>query len=110
MNLVIDSGNSAAKVGIFDHQNLIEKHTTHSTAELEQLMRKVAAENVIVSTVKNDAEEITDLAKSAKKIFVLHQTLPLPIKNLYATPSTLGADRIAGVCGAKQIFPFTNSS
>jgi type III pantothenate kinase len=108
MNLVIDSGNSAAKVGIFDHQNLIEKHTTHSTAELEQLVKKVAAEFVIISTVKNDSEEIAGLAKSAKKIFTLHPALPLPVKNRYATPSTLGADRIAGVCGAKQIFPFTN--
>jgi type III pantothenate kinase len=31
--------------------------------------------------------------------------VPLPVVNLYATPLTLGVDRLAGVCGAQQIFP-----
>src|SRR5688572_6520256 len=108
MNLVIDSGNSAAKVGIFDHQNLIEKHTVTSVTELRSLLGNSTAENMIVSTVKDDAAEIISYAKSARRTFTLHYTMPLPVKNLYATPSTLGVDRIAGVCGAQQLFPFTN--
>jgi type III pantothenate kinase len=35
--------------------------------------------------------------------------LPLPIKILYATPQTLGVDRIAGSCGALQLFPGKNT-
>jgi type III pantothenate kinase len=35
----------------------------------------------------------------------LDSKLPLPITIKYATPETLGVDRIAGVCGAQQKFP-----
>jgi type III pantothenate kinase len=41
-------------------------------------------------------------------VFMLDHKLPLPIKNNYGTPETLGVDRIAAVCGAQQIFPFQN--
>ena len=39
MNLVIDSGNSAAKVGIFDHENLVEKLTFASMDDLRAFVR-----------------------------------------------------------------------
>jgi type III pantothenate kinase len=32
-------------------------------------------------------------------------TTPIPIKNLYGTPETLGADRLAAAVGAHTIFP-----
>jgi type III pantothenate kinase len=34
--------------------------------------------------------------------------LPLPVKNGYATPQTLGVDRIAAACGANALFPENN--
>jgi type III pantothenate kinase len=105
MNLVIDYGNSAAKVGIFDHQNLLEKHTIDSLDELATYVKNSAADSIIVSSVKEDSEKIIGFTEQASRKFILTHALPLPIKNLYATPSTLGVDRIAGVCGAQQIFP-----
>lgn len=109
MNLVIDSGNSAAKVGIFEHENLIEKYTFHSAVELRSFVARSFAENVIVSSVKDDAEEIVSWSIHAKEKFILRPELKLPIDNLYVTPSTLGVDRIAGVCGAQQIFPLQHA-
>jgi type III pantothenate kinase len=105
MNLVIDYGNSAAKVGIFDHQNLMEKHTIASLEELRQFLKNATAEHVIISSVKEDAEQLVSWATGSKKKFILNHTLPLPVTNLYATPATLGVDRLAGVCGAQQVFP-----
>ena len=105
MNLVVDHGNSAAKVAIFDHQNLMEKHTFATPQALQNFLQQTSAENILVSSVKTDAEEILSWTKKASKKFILHHTLPLPVRNLYATPATLGADRLAGVCGAQQIFP-----
>jgi type III pantothenate kinase len=105
MNLVVDRGNSAAKVGIFDHQNLMEKHTFSKQDALKDFLQHTTAENIIVSSVKTDVDELLSWTKQASKKFVLHHTLPLPITNLYSTPATLGVDRLAGVCGAKQIFP-----
>jgi len=105
MNLVIDYGNSAAKVGIFDHQNLMEKHTLPSAEKLQQFLKNSVAENIVISSVKEDADLISSWAIHAHHKFILHHQLPLPVTNLYATPATLGVDRLAGVCGAQQIFP-----
>ncbi|MBL7859463.1 MAG: type III pantothenate kinase [Cyclobacteriaceae bacterium] len=105
MNLVIDYGNSAAKVGIFDQHELVEKHLFSETTELRKFLENFSADNFIISSVKADALMITEWAVNIKKKFVLSQTLPLPIEIQYATPQTLGVDRIAGVCGAKVIFP-----
>ncbi|HET9486123.1 MAG TPA: type III pantothenate kinase [Chryseosolibacter sp.] len=108
MNLVVDSGNSAAKVGIFSDQKLTEKSTFSSAAELQQFMRDASFHNLIVSSVKSDAALIASWGSKAKKQFILTRELPLPVKNLYKTPETLGMDRIAGVCGAHQLFPSQN--
>ena len=105
MNLVIDSGNSAAKVGIFDDQKLLENLTFPVLNDLKSFMENADYRNVIISTVKDDADLIISWAGKAEKKFVLNGHLPLPVRNLYGTPETLGMDRLAAVCGASQFFP-----
>jgi type III pantothenate kinase len=105
MNLVIDYGNSAVKVGIFDHQNLMEKHSFSSENELIKFLAEVNAEHAIISSVKTNSEVVTSWLKNSGKTFVLSPYLPLPVKNLYRTPETLGVDRLAAACGAMQVFP-----
>lgn len=109
MNLVVDSGNSAAKVAIFDQSKLSEKFTFTSEAELQLFLKTTKAENLIVSSVNADAQQICDWAINAKQKFILTYNLPLPITILYRTPHTLGVDRIAGACGALKLFPGSNS-
>lgn len=106
MNLVIDSGNSAAKIGIFDHQRLVEKITVNHDS-LEKFLSSRNEEHVIVSSVRGDSEKIASWINH-KNVVILKHTLPLPIENLYETPATLGVDRLAGVCGAQQSFPSQN--
>ena len=108
MNLVIDSGNSAAKVGIFEDEKLIEKLTFYSPQELERYIQRTDFRNLIISSVRSDAESIAKWGSKAEKQFILNEHLPLPVKNLYETPETLGVDRLAGVCGAQQLFPSTH--
>lgn len=105
MNLVIDAGNSAAKVGIFDHQKLIAKHSFAGTEELQEFIQHAKFTHLVISSVKTDPELIASWAPQADKIFILRRGLPLPIHNVYATPDTLGMDRLAAVCGARQLFP-----
>ncbi len=105
MNLVIDYGNSSAKVGIFDAHELIEARIFERDEELKDFLQNFSAENIIISSVTHDAVTISNWAKQVEKKFILNSSLPLPIKNLYATPHTLGVDRIAGVCGAHDKFP-----
>ena len=109
MNLVVDYGNTSAKVAIFDQLKLVEKCTFNSKDELQKFVQDSTAENFIVSSVNTDADQICDWAVYAKQKFVLTHKLPLPITLLYTTPHTLGVDRIAGACGAVQLFPGYNS-
>lgn len=108
MNLVVDSGNSAAKVGIFKDEKLIEKLTFYSPQELERYIERADYRNLMISSVRADAELIATWGAKAEKQFILHRGLPLPVNNLYKTPETLGMDRLAGVCGAQQLFPATD--
>lgn len=108
MNLVVDYGNSAAKVGIFDHETLVENVSFPTLDALQKFIVRANADNMIVSSVKEDPQHILSHSK-AKKKFVLSPDLPLPIKNKYATPKTLGMDRIASACGAYQLFPNENA-
>ncbi|MGC1244489.1 MAG: type III pantothenate kinase [Chryseosolibacter sp.] len=105
MNLVIDSGNSAAKVGIFEDESLIEKFTFSDPDALKSFMQRLSFRNLIISSVKSDAETIASWGLKAEKQFVLTKGLPLPVTNLYKTPETLGMDRLAGVSGARQLYP-----
>lgn len=105
MNLVIDSGNSAAKVGIFNHLELVEKRAFSSQQELQAFLAFGSFENILVSSVREDVPLLASWAPQTAKTFTLNKDLPLPVTSLYQTPGTLGMDRLAGICGAVQLFP-----
>ena len=109
MNVVVDYGNTQAKVAIFDNQNLIEKHAFSSREDLQQFLKLSTAGHFIISSVNADASAISEWVTSAAYKLVLTHATPLPISNQYSTPQTLGVDRIAGACGAFQLFPDQNT-
>src|SRR5690349_12576664 len=96
INVCVDYGNSSAKVGIFEDHELREKFVFANPVELRTFLQKSNAQAFIVSSVSNDPHEVSSWSQ-AKRKFILHHTLPLPITNRYATPATLGVDRLAGV-------------
>jgi type III pantothenate kinase len=108
VNLAVDYGNSSAKVAIFDQQRLVEKQAFASAGDLKRFLQNSTAENFIVSSVTTNAETIAQWSRAKKKL-ILSYALPLPVKILYATPHTLGVDRIAGSCGGIQLFPGRNT-
>lgn len=105
MNIVVDYGNSFAKVGIFDQDRLAEQFTFSAADKLKEFLQNYFAESIIISSVAKDAAEVAAWATHVKRRFILDPTLPLPVKIRYATPETLGVDRIAGACGAQRKFP-----
>jgi type III pantothenate kinase len=105
MNLVLDYGNSRAKVGVFRHYELIEHNSFADPADLKNFIQNFSGRNFILSSVTHDHIPVMDWARHIPTKYILTSTLPVPINNLYATPHTLGVDRIAGVCGARQHFP-----
>jgi len=109
MNLVVDYGNSLAKVGIFDGHQLVKQYAFNDVEDLKTFVQNFSAENFILSSVANHEVPVMDWIDHIQRKYVLTASLPIPINNLYATPHTLGVDRIAGICGAWQKFPDSNS-
>jgi type III pantothenate kinase len=105
MNLVVDYGNTHAKVGIFEDRSLVQKKTFPTSELLKDFLQKQEGEHLLVSSVNMAAGIVAGWAERISKKIILNPALPLPIKNLYATPHTLGTDRIAGACGAAFLFP-----
>jgi len=105
MNIAVDYGNTAAKVGIFKDEQLHDKRLFQDPSALRAFLESYHAENIIVSSVSHPAEEMLSWSVARGKKIALSYQLQLPIKILYTTPRTLGVDRIAAVCGAVETFP-----
>lgn len=109
MNLVADIGNSRAKTAVFSGGELVELITTTelNRGQLEGLRDKFPGlDNAILSTVATVDPDIISWLKTSFPYFLelSHQT-PVPIRNNYLTPETLGLDRLAAAIGAQELFP-----
>ena len=63
-------------------------------------------DQVLVSSTSQSAYDIrVRLTNLSQHFFVLDSQTPLPIRNSYDTPATLGTDRIAAGVGAMALFP-----
>ena len=104
MNLVIDVGNTLIKFGVFELEEL-RYRTTCIKTDFLQTLKCVSAEfssidNSIISSVSNLSEDLLlELNQRFPVLVLTHQT-KIPFSNKYATPHTLGIDRIALVSAA----------
>ncbi|MCB0558635.1 MAG: type III pantothenate kinase [Lewinellaceae bacterium] len=108
MNLVIDIGNTRAKVGVFrngalQHREILENWKID---DFIALATNHTVQNVILSTVAAAvADSLREVLASRFFFMELNAATPLPIENHYRTPDTLGKDRLAAVVGAYALFP-----
>ncbi|WP_291529732.1 type III pantothenate kinase [Bacteroides sp. UBA939] len=108
MNLVIDIGNTVAKIAVFDGVSLLEVayDSNENLDHLPGIYHKYHFEKAIVATVIDLKEQVVEqLASLSIPVLWLNETTPLPVANLYETPETLGYDRMAAVVGANEQFP-----
>jgi len=103
-NLVIDIGNTRIKAGLFHGDAIVRQIQLKNIEELKPELLQ-PHENIIISSVREDVENIFQLSGAVGKKIKLTSATPLPIQNNYSTPNSLGVDRIAAVCGAFQLFP-----
>ena len=111
MNLIIDIGNTVAKVALFDDEVLVDVvyDSNQSLDSLLDICIKHKIEQAIVATVIDLTDlVVAQLHKMAVPLLWLDHQTALPINNLYETPDTLGYDRIAAVVGAREQFPDKN--
>jgi type III pantothenate kinase len=110
LNLTLDIGNTRTKSGLFEGNELVEQAiwADRTLAELLAFGNRTGVDRIIVASVAEPDEVLTGmLAKHFKVLELTHRT-PLPFKNQYKTPETLGKDRLAGVAGAHFLFPQKN--
>lgn len=112
MNLVIDIGNTLVKMAVFQGDKLIKKKTSlkqnffKNLEELDQSFPNI--EDVLLSSVSKTPSKWLQKLQEDYKVIVLDQELPQVFQNAYATPKTLGNDRIALVSAACKSYPTQN--
>ena len=106
MNLAIDIGNSRIKWAKFDQRAVVEDGMIpeFNLQELRRLMSADSNEAITISSVVSLPNEFISFAKSCNALLIDSST-PIPIKNNYSTPKTLGMDRLCAAIGAKSLFP-----
>ncbi len=99
MNLVIDAGNSLIKIAVFKgNTNLYQEQFTTGefVIRIKAIFKKYPnLTNAIVSSVGALTDTEIKVIKLFCEVHQLNNASKIPFKNSYATPETLGVDRIA---------------
>ncbi|WGD33576.1 type III pantothenate kinase [Olleya sp. YS] len=112
MNLVIDVGNTRTKLAVFKENSMVKREIVNTSDILKSLktFKKTDSNinNAIVSSVGHLDDKTMQYLNDQFKLLELNHETPVPFLNLYATPKTLGIDRIALVCASVQQFSDNN--
>lgn len=109
--LCIDWGNTRIKAGVFVGYQLVKSFVFNEQDAIAQIAAILPQYNVthaILSSVVNNDTDVAELLSGKVKFIRLTNATPLPIMNAYSSPTTLGADRIACVVGANNVYPNNN--
>jgi type III pantothenate kinase len=111
MNLTLDIGNSGAKIALFDGKTIISSARVKDfdRESFEKIISTFVFDKAIISSVKVMPEFVTEIFSALNVlIHTLSYKSKLPFEIQYKTPETLGADRIANLAGAFNLFPNEN--
>ncbi|MDT0294176.1 type III pantothenate kinase [Mesonia ostreae] len=111
-NLAIDIGNTLVKLAVFENSRLLEFKIT-SAENILFVLGEVGVNHpdistsIIASVTGSHKEKVKNALKN-ESILELTATTPVPFRNLYGTPHTLGIDRIALAAAAISEYPNKN--
>ena len=107
MNIILDIGNTTAKVSSFSNGKFLEQRRIQfqNWAELDVELRAAGVENILLSSVRHVDEEWLKILRADAKVLVFDSNTPVPLKNNYKTPETLGADRLANAVAVSVLYP-----
>ncbi len=112
MNLIVDVGNSFVKIAVFQEDKLLEKQTVE-ISKFEETQKKFfenypKIQKCILASVGKLPKEVLISLQKQTEVLILDAHLKFPFHNRYATPSTLGVDRIALVAASVKHYPHQN--
>ena len=106
--LTIDQGNSEAKIALWDDTRLLEflMEPALTPRKVSDFVgsRKLSGA-IYCSVTREDVDILRHLRHLCPKALRLTPATPLPVRNAYSTPSTLGSDRVAAAVGAWGDYP-----
>lgn len=113
MILAIDIGNTRTKAGLFEHEEM-QRFWNIPSKDLENGMGEILADipaeiNLqigwasVAKRMKFSQSSIWSKFANSPKFTHIHSQMALPIKSKYATPDTLGTDRIVAIIGAQSM-------
>lgn len=108
MNLVLDIGNSTIKGAVFDHSTVVYHWVSRDLEMglLSSVLAKYNVEQAIISSTRLPNLSLQEyLSTALGRVLVLDNHTAIPLKNRYATPETLGPDRLAAAVGAYDAAP-----
>lgn len=108
INLTIDRGNTTTKLALWEGSEPTSTSTLFNAdnATLLRAISELTFDRAAICSVAGPVECLGEmLAQRGIKLLTLSATTPIPIGNMYATPHTLGVDRIAAAVGAHTLFP-----
>ena len=111
MDLVIDIGNTLQKLAVFSEKSVLLDFFSEkklSISLLETLFSQYSIKHAIVSSVREDDDFVLHWIENKTQLIRFTPSCRLPIRIKYATPETLGTDRIANAVGANAIYPNKN--
>jgi type III pantothenate kinase len=110
MNLTVDIGNTNIKVAEFEDNKIVltRIYKTFGAGQLKGLEHYSEIKNIIISSVVSNNKVVRDLRSMKCNVLEFDYNTPIPVKNDYKTPESLGNDRLAAVVGAYNIFPGFN--
>lgn len=108
-NLTIDCGNTTTKAAVWEGDTLLWQNVfpQFSCARLDKIIRVMNPGAAIVCSVRDDGSTLENHLRKAgcPAVINLSYRTPMPVTIGYATPETLGVDRIAAAVGAHAIAP-----
>jgi len=104
-NIAIDVGNTFTKIGIYNYDSLIhiQKYQSLTVNNLEDLFSKHNISNSIIANSGNYNHSIDAFLIKNTNHLKFNANTSIPIINLYASPKTLGKDRLSGIIGALSL-------
>lgn len=108
MDTVIDIGNTLVKLGTFEKGKLVSVNyfEAQPSRNFYTHLSYPSLGNCILSSVTEVPAHVVSYIRGKSKTFILlDEKTPLPIKNNYKTPDTLGNDRLALAAGAAYLYP-----
>lgn len=111
MNLIVDIGNTLVKSALLERGRVVEEHADGAFCPeaVAGLLERGRVRRAILSSTRGEMPEVAAwLRERVSSLLLFTPQTPVPIRNVYRTPQTLGRDRLAAAVGAATLYPGRN--